>query len=106
MKKLMSGLAIATIASTAFVGIASAQSTDTASGGNGGISTANANGGAVGIGGANTGGSAGGTASIGGNTGGTTSIGGSSGGTIVLGGDVMTGEDLAARIIASLGIGG
>ena len=50
MKKLMSGLAIAAIASTAFVGAASAQTTDTASGGNGGVSTADSNGGAVTIG--------------------------------------------------------
>jgi hypothetical protein len=41
MKKIMSGLAIAAIASTAFVGAVAAQ-TDTASGGNGGVSTSNA----------------------------------------------------------------
>ena len=58
--KVMSGLAIAAIASTAFVGVALAQRADggidTASGGNGGVSTANASGGSVGIGATNTGG--------------------------------------------------
>lgn len=57
--KLMTGLAIAAIASTAFVGAASAQYLDTASGGNGGVSTGNANGGSVSIGSTNTGGSSG-----------------------------------------------
>jgi hypothetical protein len=57
--KLMTGLAIAAIASTAFVGAASAQDLDTASGGNGGVSTGNANGGSVSIGSTNTGGSSG-----------------------------------------------
>ena len=57
--KLGSGLAIAAIASTAFVGVASAQWTDTASGGNGGVSTADSSGGSVSIGAANTGGSVG-----------------------------------------------
>ncbi|MBW3634135.1 MAG: hypothetical protein KY456_14010 [Chloroflexi bacterium] len=91
MKKLMSGLAIAAIASTAFVGVASAQLIDTASGGNGGVSTANANGGSVGIGSTNTGGGSGGA----------TSVGDSSGGTISLGG-ATTGDDLAATIIATV----
>lgn len=57
--KLMTGLAVAAIASTAFVGAASAQYLDTASGGNGGVSTGNANGGSVSIGSTNTGGSSG-----------------------------------------------
>jgi hypothetical protein len=81
MKKFMSGLAIATIASTAFVGAVSAQTTDRADSGNGGVSTSDSSGGAVTVG--NTG------------TGGTT------GGTIDLAG-AATGEDLAATIIAQV----
>src|SRR5918995_6483875 len=65
MKKFMSGLAIAAIASTAFVGAVSAQVTDRADSGNGGVSTANASGGAVGVGATNTGGTAGGSTSVG-----------------------------------------
>ena len=42
MKKFMSGLAIAAIASSAFVGAVSAQSTDKATSGNGGVSTSTA----------------------------------------------------------------
>jgi hypothetical protein len=57
--KLFSGLAIAAIASTALVGAASAQYLDTASGGNGGVSTADSSGGAVTIGSTNSGGSTG-----------------------------------------------
>lgn len=59
--KVLSGLAIAAIASTAFVGAALAEDGgfDTASGGNGGVSNANANGGPVSIGSTNTGGSSG-----------------------------------------------
>ncbi len=91
MKKLMSGLAIAAIASTAFVGAASAQWTDTASGGNGGVSTADSSGGSVSIGDTDNGG----------NSGSSTSVGGSGGGTIVLGG-ATTSEDLAATIIATV----
>ena len=79
MKKLMSGLAIAAIASSAFVGAASAQRN--ADSGNGGVSTSDSSGGAVTVG--NTG------------TGGTTS------GTIDLAG-AATGEDLAATIIAQV----
>jgi hypothetical protein len=79
MKKFMSGLAIATIASTAFVGAASAQTTDTASGGNGGVSTADSSGGAVTIGDTNNGGSVGGTIDLSG---------------------ISTSDDLAAQIIA------
>ena len=81
MKKLMSGLAIAAIASTAFVGAVSGQENDRADTGNGGVSTADSSGGAVTVG--NTG------------TGGTT------GGTIDLAG-AATGEDLAATIIAQV----
>src|SRR5829696_1676035 len=81
MKKLMSGLAIAAIASTAFVGAVSAQTTDNANSGNGGVST--------------------GTTNTGGTNGGSTSVGGSSGGTLVLGG-ATTGDNLAATIIASI----
>lgn len=57
--KFMTGLAIAAIASTAFVGVASAQYLDTASGGNGGVSTADSSGGAVTIGSTNSGGTSG-----------------------------------------------
>ena len=85
MNKLMSGLAIAAIASTAFVGVASAQSNDRADSGNGGVSTSNSNGGGVSVGDTNGGGSAGSTGSI--------------GGAIDLTG-ATTGEDLAATIIA------
>jgi hypothetical protein len=64
--KLMTGLAIAAIASTAFVGIAAAEDggVDTATGGNGGVSSANANGGGVSIGSTNTGGTSGTQAAI------------------------------------------
>ncbi len=55
--KFVNGLAIAAIASTAFVGVALAD--DIASGGNGGVSTANSNGGSVSIGSTNSGGSSG-----------------------------------------------
>src|SRR5215204_5263573 len=79
MKKFMSGLAIAAIASTAFVGVVSAQTTDTASGGNGGVSTANSDGGAVTVGNTNDGGSVGGTIDLSG---------------------ISTSDDLAAQIIA------
>jgi hypothetical protein len=79
MKKFMSGLAIAAIASTAFVGVVSAQTTDTASGGNGGVSTANSDGGAVTVGNTNDGGSVGGTIDLSG---------------------ISTNDDLAAQIIA------
>jgi hypothetical protein len=93
MKKLMSGLAIAAIASTALVGAASAQWTDTASGGNGGVSTADSSGGAVSIGSTNSGGGSGNS----------TSTGGSSGGNVVLGGGTLTtSDDLAATIIAAV----
>jgi hypothetical protein len=95
MKKLMNGLAIAAIASTALVGVASAQTTDTASSGNGGISSADANGGGVSIG--NTGG--------GGNVGGASLIGGGNGGAInIAGGEFVTGNDIAAAVIAALGL--
>jgi hypothetical protein len=98
MKKLMSGLAIATIASTAFVGAALAdESIDTANTGNGGVSTADSNGGAVSIGSTDNGGNHGSTTSIGG--------GGNSGGVLVLGDGIeLTGDNLAAQIIAALGL--
>src|SRR3954453_10578293 len=54
--RLVTGLAIAAIASTAFVGVASAQYIDTAAGGNGGVSTADSSGGSVSVGSTNTGG--------------------------------------------------
>jgi hypothetical protein len=94
MKKFMTGLAIAAIASSAFVGAASAQ--DRADSGNGGVSTSNASGGAVGIGDANDGG----------NSGSSTGTGDSSGSTVVLGG--AADGDIAAtmidEILASLGL--
>ena len=98
MKKFMTGLAIAAIASSAFVGIASAQDeSDRADSGNGGVSTANSNGGAVGVGGANNGG----------NSGTSTGTGDSSGSTLVLGGaaDGSLAETMIAEILASLGLG-
>ena len=52
--RLVTGLAIAAIASTAFVGVASAQYIDTAAGGNGGVSTADSSGGSVSVGSTNT----------------------------------------------------
>ena len=76
MKKFMTGLAIAAIASSAFVGAASAQ--DRADSGNGGVSNSNANGGSVGVG--------------------ETETGGVTGGAIDLSG-VDTGENLAESII-------
>jgi hypothetical protein len=79
MKKFMSGLAIAVIASSAFVGAASAD--DRANSGNGGVSTSDSSGGAVTVGDTNNG--------------------GTTGGTIDLSG-AGTGEDLAATIIAQV----
>src|SRR5262245_40170097 len=57
--RFVTGLAIAAMASTAFVGAASAQYIDTASGGNGGVSNANADGGSVSVGSTNSGGTSG-----------------------------------------------
>jgi hypothetical protein len=57
MKKLMSGLAIAAIASSAFVGAVSAQRN--ADAGNGGVSTSDSSGGAVTVGNTGTGGTTG-----------------------------------------------
>jgi hypothetical protein len=79
MSKLMSGLAIAAIASTAFVGAVSAQ--DRADSGNGGVSTSDSSGGAVTVGDANGGGTNGST-------------------TIVNAAELLGTEDLAAAIIA------
>jgi hypothetical protein len=79
MKKLMSGLAIAAIASSAFLGAASAQRN--ADSGNGGVSTSSSNGGGV--------------------TMGETDTGGTTGGALDLSG-VTTSEDLAATIIAQV----
>jgi len=62
MKKLMSGLAIAVIASSAFVGAASAQRN--ADAGNGGVSTSNSNGGTVGVGDTDSGNATGSTSVI------------------------------------------
>jgi len=53
MNKLVSGLAMAAIASSAFVGAASAQRT--ADSGNGGVSTSDSSGGSVNVGSTNTG---------------------------------------------------
>jgi hypothetical protein len=79
MKKLLSGLAIAAIASTAFLGAASAQRT--ADSGNGGVSSSDSSGGAVTVG--------------------NTDTGGATGGAIDLSG-VDTGDDLAATVIAQV----
>ena len=83
MKKFMSGLAIAAIASSAFVGAASAQRNDTADSGNGGVSSSDASGGAVTVGTTNTG-----------NVTGSTSV--------VDAGELATGEDIAAAAIAAI----
>jgi hypothetical protein len=80
--KLISGLAIAAIGATAFVGVASAQVTDTASGGNGGVSNANANGGGVSIGSTNSGGTSGIQAAI--------------------NDALVSGDDIAAAVIAAI----
>lgn len=80
--RLVSGLAIAGIAATAFAGVASAQSTDTASGGNGGVSTANSNGGGVSIGSTNSGGTSGIQAAI--------------------DDALVSGDDIAAAVIAAI----
>jgi hypothetical protein len=81
--KLVTGLAIAAVASTAFVGVASAEDgIDTASGGNGGVSTANASGGGVSIGSTNSGGTSGVQAAI--------------------DSALVSGEDIAAAVIAAI----
>lgn len=80
--KLVTGLAIAAIASTAFVGAASAQYTDTASGGNGGVSTADSSGGAVTIG--------------------STNSGGTSGIQSAIDSALISGDDIAAAVIAAI----
>ena len=97
MKKLMSGLAIAAIASTAFVGAVSGQENDRADTGNGGVSTADSSGGAVTVGDTNNGG----------NSGSSTGTGDSSGSTVVLGGaaDGDLAATMIAEILASMGLG-
>ena len=94
MKKFMTGVAIAAIASSAFVGAASAQ--DRVDSGNGGVSTSNASGGTVGVGDANDGG----------NSGSSTGTGDSSGSTVLVGatddGDIAA--IMIAEILASLGL--
>jgi hypothetical protein len=62
MKKFISGLAIAAIASSMFLGAASAQRN--ADSGNGGVSTSSADGGGVSMGTADTGGTTGGAVDI------------------------------------------
>jgi hypothetical protein len=57
--RLTSGLAIAVVAAALFAGTAAAQTTDIASGGNGGVSNANSNGGSVSVGTTRSGGSTG-----------------------------------------------
>ena len=64
--RLTGGLAIAAVAATLFAGTAAAQTTDIASGGNGGVSTANSDGGAVTIGDTDNGGNTGAVTVIGG----------------------------------------
>ncbi|MBA2598600.1 MAG: hypothetical protein M3Q50_04760 [Chloroflexota bacterium] len=80
--KFVSGLAIAAIASTAFVGVAAAD--DIASGGNGGVSTSNANGGPVSIGSTNTGGTSGSIVQA------------------ALDEALVSGDDIAAAVIAAI----
>ena len=96
MKKLMSGLAIAAIASSAFGGSVSAQSNDRADSGNGGVSISNSDGGGVTVGEANNGG----------NSGSATGTGDSSGSTVVLGGaaDGDLAATMIAEILASMGL--
>ena len=79
MNRLMSGLAIAAIASTAFVGAASAQRN--ADAGNGGVSTSNSDGGPVTVGNTDSGNVSGST-------------------TVVNAAELLGTEDLAAAIIA------
>jgi hypothetical protein len=81
MKKLMSGLAIAAIASSAFVGAALAD--DRADSGNGGVSTSDSSGGAVTVGDAGNGGNVGST-------------------SVINAGELLGSEDLAASIIAAV----
>jgi hypothetical protein len=81
MKKFMTGLAIAAIASSAFVGVTSAQSNDRADSGNGGVSNSSANGGGVNVGNAETGGAIGST-------------------SVINAAELLGTEDLAAAIIA------
>lgn len=82
MKKLVSGLAIAAVGASLLVGVASAQSTDVSSGGNGGVSNANANGGGVSIGSTNSGGTSGIQAAI--------------------NDALVSGDDIAAAVIAAI----
>jgi hypothetical protein len=81
MHKLMSGLAIAAIASSAFVGAASAQRT--ADSGNGGVSSSDSSGGAVNVGSTNTGNATGST-------------------SVVNAAELLGSDDLAAAIIAAV----
>jgi hypothetical protein len=81
MKKLMSGLAIAAIASSAFVGAASAQRN--ADSGNGGVSTSDSSGGAVTVGSTDTGGATGST-------------------SVVNAGELLGSDDIAAAVIAAI----
>src|SRR5215210_6381281 len=81
MNRLMSGLAIAAIASTAYVGAASAQRN--ADAGNGGVSSSDSSGGAVTVGTTNTG-------SVNGST------------TVVNAAELLGTDDLAAAIILAV----
>ena len=81
MKKFMSGLAIAAIASSAFVGAASAQRT--ADSGNGGVSSSDSSGGAVTVGDANSGVGTGST-------------------SVINAAELLGSDDLAAAIIAAV----
>ena len=81
MNKLMSGLAIAAIASSAFVGAASAQRN--ADSGNGGVSNSDSSGGSVNVGSTNTG-----------NATGSTSVANAA--------ELLGSDDLAAAIIAAV----
>jgi hypothetical protein len=80
--RFVTGLAIAAIASTALVGVASAQEIDTAAGGNGGVSTADSSGGSVSVG--------------------STNSGGGSGTSTAIHDAMISGDDIAQAVIAAL----
>jgi hypothetical protein len=80
--RLTGGLAIAAVAATLFAGTAAAQTTDIASGGNGGVSTANSDGGSVTVG--------------------TTDNGGNVGSTTVISGGSIDAEAIAAEVLARI----
>jgi hypothetical protein len=80
--RLTGGLAIAAVAATLFSGVAAAQVTDVASGGNGGVSTADSSGGSVTVG--------------------TTNSGGTSGVQAAINDALVDGDDIAAAVIRAI----